>query len=437
MSNYVSPYSLEMFGRSGRDKVAYRDYLQAKSHVDDVRYSISESSREIIANAEQLHERGYELVASAVGELGQEVTQELSEGFDEVSWKLDELSEGIETLNAKFDWGFSQMIAGIGSVNDSLKELISVAKTPAETWAYEQFEIARDAIRRELYPEAVEALQRAINGHGDHVGYKLEYRFHYTLGILCLGDARNTNPAVLDLAKAEASFLTAARYARKDYPAEACASLIAAGWAAYCQSKLPEAENSTRQALEIPKETHPNHGEAYYQLAKIQMHMHRPKEAIPNLRRAIDLDPEYSVKAAIDLDFLKYESDVRELLEERRNATKEIAMQALSQTEQEQAKLKEWGVEGAFPDEWSSLREKLLQANRNYDTATFFGFLDAHLGATALTLASKDLLARQRAMLQGSLRRYSAEFTAMRNRLKSRAEACGSRSYRKVVDILV
>ena len=59
----------------------------------------------------------------------------------------------VNRLNAKFDWGFSQLIAGIGRTNDSLEELIATAKTPAETWAYEQHEIARDAIRRELYPE--------------------------------------------------------------------------------------------------------------------------------------------------------------------------------------------------------------------------------------------------------------------------------------------
>jgi hypothetical protein len=176
VSEFIHPYSLQLSGYSKGVRPQYRDYLQAKSFVGDitesvkdVEYSISESSREMIGTMEQIHERGYELVASSISEMG----SQLSEGFETVSWKLDDISEGIDALNAKFDWGFSRMIAGIGRVNDSLQELVAIAKTPAETWAYEQYEIARDAIRRGLYPEAAEALLKAINGHGDHVGYKL------------------------------------------------------------------------------------------------------------------------------------------------------------------------------------------------------------------------------------------------------------------------
>jgi tetratricopeptide (TPR) repeat protein len=439
MSNYISPYSLQLMGRSGQDKVLYRDYLQGRSlvhdvtsSVDQVRCSISESSREMIANSEQLHEMGYQLVASAIGDLAEGV----GEGFEEVSWQLGEVSTGIQELTAKFDWGFSQLIAGIGRVNDSLEELIAVAKTPAETWAYEQYEIARDAIRRELFPEAVEALQRAINGHGDQVGYKLEYRFHYTLGILFLGNLKNTDPDILDLAKAETSFLTAARYAKTDYPNEASVALTAAGWAAYCQDKLTDAEKYTRQALDIPAEVQPSHGEPFYQLSKIQMLTDRPKEATPNLRCAIDLDPQYSVKAAADPDFLRHQPDLNALIEDRRSAAEKAASQAIEEAKQQLARLKEWGLESTSPTEWSSLQQRLKKAEEGFSTGTFFGFLDASSAAKKLSGAAKDLLQKQRPALQDRLRNGLRRLHEFETGFGPRAHACWSQGYFQAADRL-
>src|SRR5664280_637646 len=111
MSEFIHPYSLQVTAYSKDVRPQYRDYLQAKSFVADitdsvekVQYSISESSREMIGTMEQIHERGYELVASAVSEIG----DQLSEGFETVSWRLDDISGGINALNAKFDWGFSR-----------------------------------------------------------------------------------------------------------------------------------------------------------------------------------------------------------------------------------------------------------------------------------------------------------------------------------------
>jgi len=61
----------------------------------------------------------------------------------------------------------------LGAVRASLQELVAIAKTPTETWAYEQFRYAREAMAQQLHPEAHEALLRAISGLGSHLGYKL------------------------------------------------------------------------------------------------------------------------------------------------------------------------------------------------------------------------------------------------------------------------
>jgi hypothetical protein len=93
-----------------------------------------------------------------------------------------------------------------------------------------------------LWPEALQALDRSINGLGDNPGYPLEFRFHHAKGMIYLGNFRNADPTVVNLPKAEEAFLAAARYAKTDYPLEAGMSYLAAGWAAYCQGKMAEAE---------------------------------------------------------------------------------------------------------------------------------------------------------------------------------------------------
>jgi tetratricopeptide (TPR) repeat protein len=76
-------------------------------------------------------------------------------------------------------------------------------------------------------------------------------------------------------------------YAKADFSSEASVSFTAAGWAAFCQAKLPDAESHTCQAIQM--DSNFENAEAFYQLAKIQMHTDRPSEAIPNLQKAIEL----------------------------------------------------------------------------------------------------------------------------------------------------
>lgn len=229
--------------------------------------------------------------------------QGMTEGFERLSFDLQRLNEGMPELTAAFEWGFSELLAAMGQVNDALAQLIRITKTPAQTWAYEQFEIAREAFRKRLYPEALEYLNRAINGFAGNTGYNLEYRFHYLLGTIRLGSFKNSSKDVVDLPAAENAFVATARYSREDQPMEAGRAMLAAGWAAYCQGKIEAAKEYTNQALSLS----PSLGEAYFQLAKIQMHMGEVATALTPLQKAIEMDRLYSVKAASDGDFLPHQ----------------------------------------------------------------------------------------------------------------------------------
>ena len=310
MSNYVWGTSL-----------SHHDYLQAKSFVSDVQSAtrnaakkvsmdISRQTRDIIASNESLQREHLELLNASTDR----TVGALNDGFERLSYSMDagfdRLSEGISELNATFHWGFGAVLASLGHMNDTLSELVKIAKTPVQTVAFEHFEIARDAFRKRLYRESFEELDKAIFGDHTSAGYKLEWRFHQMKGTLQLGFA-DCDMSLYDLAKAEESFLTAARYGETDYPHDAGRAFLSAGWAAYCQGKMKQALAHTEQAMAL----HPEIGEVFFQASKVQMALGDVASALPMLAKAIDIDRFYALKAAGDGDFQQHDAQLRSFLD--------------------------------------------------------------------------------------------------------------------------
>lgn len=298
-------------------ELSYPDYLTARSFCRDitsatgeasrrVSIEISRQTRDLIASNEELSREQIRVIEASAAQVG----GALNEGFSQLSY---DIKAGISELNATFHWGFGQMLASMGRMNDSLTELIKIAKTPAQNAAYEQYEIARDAFRQGLYLEGLESLDKAISGDHTTSGYKLEWRFHQMKGVIKLGFA-GSDLSLVDLATAEASFTLAARYAKADYPEHAAQAFLSAGWAAYCQGRMAEGLAYTEEALAINH----NFGEALFQAAKVRMALGKFDAALPVLGKAINIDRLFVLKAAGDGDFQRHDEKLRVFLEAMR-----------------------------------------------------------------------------------------------------------------------
>ncbi len=243
----------------------------------------------------------------------QEGFETLSYGLSRISSGLSAISSGISELNATFHWGFSEMLAQLGHMNDTLSELVKIAKTPVQTVAFNHFEIARDAFRQGLYKEALEELDKAVSGDHTSPGYKLEWRFHHLKGIIRLGFV-DCDLSLVNLAEAEESFLAAARYAKTDYSQDAGRAFLSAGWASYCRGKMAEALAHTEQAMSV----YPGLAEAFFQASKVLMAQGNAQKALSLLGKAIESDRFYALKAAGDGDFQKHDAKLRDFLEAMR-----------------------------------------------------------------------------------------------------------------------
>ncbi len=277
---------------------SYVDYLklQAAEHnheaLEGIRYDVRSQFTELIATEKQLSDE----LGAHINKAADQITTTLENGFVGIYCKLTDIEGQLTEIKSTLHWGFSEVIAQLGGVNAKLEDLLKISKSPAQTWAYNQFEIARDAIRQKLYPEALEHVTRAIDGLGDNPGYALDHRFHFIKGLVCLGSFKNFDPLVVDQSEAESSFLKAARYARHDNPKDSARAFVCAGWASYCQGNMVDAEEHTLAALEL----NPSFGEANYQIAKIRAHQGFFDSGASFLKRAIYLDKGYAFKSCAD-----------------------------------------------------------------------------------------------------------------------------------------
>ena len=300
---------------------SYPTYLARRQALSEITSSAREAGQEVRKGIDQQTE-------SLIGS-NEAIAQILS---GEIRGLREDVSGGFAEVAATFNWGFSEVLSALGGMSATMEALLAIAQTPAQTAAYEHFEIARENYRKGLIAECLEELDKAIAG--DHVssGFKTEWRFHNLRGLVYLGSFRHPS----DSSKAEQPFLLAARYARSDAPSDAARAMMAAGFAAFTQTpqspeKLATALEHTESAIQLD----PKIGEAWFQSSQIRMAMDSPQEALVKLRRAIELDPGYVVRAAEDPEHKRFIAEVRaffqQLDSESRAQLRDKARQLLRQ----------------------------------------------------------------------------------------------------------
>lgn len=359
---------------SGRSDIGYIDHLRSRQLEKSIRYTIQDQTSAIIASNKQLASQQISVLQSHEAAM--------KDGFLAVSENIssleDSLREGMSQLSAVFEWGFSEILISLGHVNDSLRQLIQIAKTPSQTWAYEQFEIARDEFRRGLYQEALESVQRAINGFGSNAGFKSEFRFHFLLGTIHIGSYKNASDGIVNPAVAEQAFLNSARYAIHDYPAEAGNSYLLAGRSAYVQNKNKDAIDHTRLALKC----NDGLGEAHFQLAKLLCAERQLTDAMSHLKRAIPLDRVFAVRAGGEGEFRPYVDLLNKTLEELRLQAKQNYEAVSSRFDARLQRLSSVAVRNLTMSDIG--KEEIAKAKLYRDnfheiarTNTLFGYFDA------------------------------------------------------------
>jgi hypothetical protein len=282
------------FYRSSDLSMTYTDWLQRREDHDQLAFQITEPIKELITVSDQAFNAQINLlekIEAAQAQAAYEVVVALRD--------LQEATEeGFRHVGSILEWGFTEVLVRLGRTNELLSDILATLKTPSATWAYEQFERARDRYRRRHYVEALEALDHAINGHAGYLGEITEYRFHYLRGIIKLGSAQNNSPEIVDASAAEQAFLLAARYSTHDFPTEAANALLCASHASNVQGHYEDAVTHAKKGLDL-NETAGLH----YELSRALLQLGQEDAAKDHLQWAIRFDKHLLLKAAGDPAF--------------------------------------------------------------------------------------------------------------------------------------
>jgi len=391
LANYV-----EYSTRKGLSK----DYLEHLRHSEvraghmGIARTVAQANMNLIASDERLAEMGIKATQSAANQ----VSSQIQSSADQVSSSIDSMSmelnfaigattDAINDMHSTLGYGFAAMEAGLGALAVAIKELIEIAKTPSQTWAFEQFAIARDAVRKGLHPEAMEAVDRALNGHGDHVGNKLDYRTHMLKGFIHLGDVQNLYPELVDPALAKESFMLSYRYAKIDDPIEAGRALAAAGWCEYVSGNLKEALSLTSDAVSLLQlkfdelhsmrnkyaylswrvrdaysKTETKLSDALYQESKIQISLGDKAASTIALEKSVSLDGMMGIRASSDSAYEGNADVVATALKNARNNLKtELVNLAINKDERIEAVKKFSEQISGINEEITSFAEDITQ----------------------------------------------------------------------------
>lgn len=360
-----------------KSNIPYAQYLQAKEFEDTAIVEISKNSRAIIASNERLAEQHVAVLTDHWAR-AQEQQEATAQTLERIEFSLESINRGIEEINWTFHWGLSHILARLGSIGDSIEDLVRIAKTPAQTWAYENFEHARDCFARGLHRDALDFVDRALTGYGSNTGYHVDHRFHYLKGLIKLGTYQNADPSVLDYPGAVNCFLAAVRYAGKDHPSDGALAYLGAAWGEYVQGHIEAAIAYTKEALRLS----PKLAEAHFLSAKLLFAGEYPERAIESLGAAIRLDRTYSLKALIDGDCQSYAPLVDSMLQTLRNQARETAAPVMAESERilHQVRNTECGryklTSFDLPAK-AQLDRALLDARNAFTENSLFGFQDA------------------------------------------------------------
>ncbi len=282
----------------------YSKYIEERSHFDHLAISVDKSIRETVVGLGEL---------STYGASIEQVGEDIDSGFERISFEISGLSSQVSELSTICEVGFYSLKVSLDHLQATLDELLQVSKSPEQTWSNEQFGIARKLLLQGMHEESLSAIDMAIDGNHQHTGYKLDPEFYHLRGLILQGNDKNTSSDVIDLTRAEKSYLTAAKlYARSR---DKAGVFLLAGWCSAFLGNRAQAQKHFRSAvLEDPTSL-----SAQYALAKACFASGDLNEGRAALLAAISGDVKFAIMAGGDNDILGHKEVLESIIQERRS----------------------------------------------------------------------------------------------------------------------
>ena len=212
--------------------------------------------------------------------------ERIAEGIGELSLGVGRIEQGIESLQATFEWGISEVVWQIEQNREVLKSILEVLMTPLDTQAKERRKRAENAYSNGWIDDAEEEFLESENLN------RYDFAIHISLGMIYLFHKIDKN-------KALEYFEKAIKYATPESKYYTSYALLYKALIKRDLGHIDEAERCTSDAISLS----PNFAEAIFQNAQYNALQGRQDAALSSLQKAIELDLTYCLKADTDEEF--------------------------------------------------------------------------------------------------------------------------------------
>jgi hypothetical protein len=359
----------------------WEKYLQVNSFAGDIDKSLKQHSNSInssISNASQ------EIIDSNIASQ-EEITRVLQHGFDNVVDSIDRVGEGVESLRADFNFAMGEVLWKLELIQGTLTDILQEIRLAEFEREARSFRIrAEDAYKNGWYKESLsdflEAEKRNYQDFAVLFSIANIYLYHST--------EYEDDYKEPSLEKALVYYLKSAKYSTPKSKKHAAKSYLFSGWTCYLLEKDNEALDYTSKAIEL----NPDLAEACFQKAKILMCLNAPDKALVPLRKSIEIDRNYSIKASLDEDFKRYEKAVLGLLGKMRTEAQKVAQEALDSVNTRAEKINKIGIGRYYlqdyaRDEIKIIASEIAKATHSFRSGTLYGYLDSEAFSAKASVA--------------------------------------------------
>lgn len=321
--------------------------------------------------------------------------ERIADGIDRVAISVDRVAEGLESLEALFEWGFSELVWHLEEQRKVLQDILSVLQAPLDTQARELKKRAEYAYRNGWFEDALEDFIESEKKN------RYDFTIHQNLGNIYLFEKSNPSKALEYYEKA-------AKYATPRSPYHTSIAFLHIGLVKYLQGDFKEACNATSQALRLS----PHLYEAHYQHAQYCANLRKYSDSIEHLKVAIEGDRYYCVKADSERDFNTMKKQLTTLFEELRQKARVQTETGIKRARTLIRKCKAYGIP---PQALRVAKGKQSKAAALFKRDSYFDYLDAHQKADEASASILD-----------SSRKYlSSQFSDVRGEYEKEVQRCG------------
>jgi len=284
----------------------------------------------------------------------------ISSGIDETTLGVDRLSDGLESLAAAFDWGFSELIWQLEQQREVLTTILERLELPLDTQAKELKKRAEKAYRNGWFDDALEDFLESEKKN------RYDFTVHQYLGNIYFFEKKMLETALKYYEKA-------VKYATPESSYYTSFALIHIALIKYLQEDFQKAYVATSKAIEIS----PNFYEAHFQHARYCAILGRYDEAIAHLRKVIAADRYYCIKVDLEKDFHVMKKQLLLLFVELRDTAQYEAERELMQAYE---LVQIAALQDAYnyaSDSFGLTKTRLNEAEAFFRRNSYFDYLDA------------------------------------------------------------